>query len=480
MPYAPTPEQSTVIEAISRNQPSSVEAVAGSGKTSTIIAGANNAPASRRLLCLAFNKSIATTLSSRLTNPSHVAMTLNGLGHRAWGRHLKKKLNLLEYKVSDIIAGLIPNDRALWPDVRALVEAAKNNALLPRKFPGRSLLPDTDDSWQLLCDNLDLPPEAIPIARAALSGSVASALSGDIDFSDQLYMSWCFNARFNPPFEPFEQVLVDEAQDLNLLQHAILSTFRTPLIAVGDPFQAIYYFRGATADSMSKLSQQFSLSLLPMTVCFRCPTSVISYAQQWVPHIQPAEGAAEGSVTDLPSITIDHLRQQPPNTAILCRYNAPLLKLAFRLIRERISCRMEGRDIGRQLTNLIKKVAASDHLTIQNFLARLEQWRANELARISEFDERKRERLMDRYESILSCIDAQQTVAELITSVEQLFARTSAQLTLSSIHKAKGLEWPNVIWLRHNPREWSDEEVNIHYVACTRAQSTLTNVWELP
>jgi DNA helicase II / ATP-dependent DNA helicase PcrA len=54
---------------------------------------------------------------------------------------------------------------------------------------------------------------------------------------------------------------------------------------------------------------------------------------------------------------------------------------------------------------------------------------------------------------------------------------------LSSIHKAKGQEWPCVYWLRTPPRsqqqEWQQQqELNLKYVAATRAMRELVLVQE--
>ena len=71
-----------------------VSAVAGSGKTFTIIKALESIPTNKRVIFLAFNKSIATELKTRVPNYVHV-YTLHGFGLNMIKKHLKVgKLNI--------------------------------------------------------------------------------------------------------------------------------------------------------------------------------------------------------------------------------------------------------------------------------------------------------------------------------------------------------------------------------------------------
>jgi DNA helicase-2/ATP-dependent DNA helicase PcrA len=95
------------------------------------------------------------------------------------------------------------------------------------------------------------------------------AMKGDCDFNDQVLMPTIFHGAF--PRYPL--ILGDEAQDLSALNHATLRKLvgKRRLIAVGDPCQAIYGFRGAHEESMSLLREEFDMRELPLTISFRCP-----------------------------------------------------------------------------------------------------------------------------------------------------------------------------------------------------------------
>ena len=75
------------------------------------------------------------------------------------------------------------------------------------------------------------------------------------------------------------------------------------------------------------------------------------------------------------------------------------------------------------------------------------------------------------------------TVFDLQKSIEQLFSdNDQGKLTLSTVHKSKGLEYPRVFILDAHelmPCPWAtrpgdaQQERNLQYVACTRAQREL-------
>ncbi|MHA2303724.1 MAG: UvrD-helicase domain-containing protein, partial [Candidatus Thorarchaeota archaeon] len=90
--------------------------------------------------------------------------------------------------------------------------------------------------------------------------------------------SVCWNATF----DKYENVIVDEAQDLSVMQHRIVEKsvkHGGRIIAAGDIHQAIYGWRAAASDSIPQLIEKFHLEELDLTVSFRCGTRIIEEAQ---------------------------------------------------------------------------------------------------------------------------------------------------------------------------------------------------------
>jgi superfamily I DNA/RNA helicase len=103
---------------------------------------------------------------------------------------------------------------------------------------------------------------------------------------------------FAAPFPSYKLVMVDEAQDLSLIQHVMLNKLcrASRLIAVGDPCQSIYGFRGAHQDSMDHLKKTFDMETLYLTTSFRCPVAVTQLAQRRAPDMNAPSWAQAGSV----------------------------------------------------------------------------------------------------------------------------------------------------------------------------------------
>ena len=85
--------------------------------------------------------------------------------------------------------------------------------------------------------------------------------------------------------------------------------------------------------------------------------------------------------------------------------------------------------------------------------------------------------MQDKYDCIVCFKEDQETVAGVIARVEEIFtdSRDNQCIKLSSVHKAKGLEASRVFVLAFTLRDTSPEEMNIQYVAITRAKDVL--VW---
>lgn len=178
--------------------------------------------------------------------------------------------------------------------------------------------------------------------------------------------------------------------------------------------------------------------------------------------------------------------------AVLCRNTAPLVDLAYQLIRRGIACHVEGREIGNGLIKLATRWARIK--TTDALRRRLEAWLEDQVARMkAKGREVEAGNLDDRVQTIFVLMEGCETVEQLKTKISRLFEDTPdgerpKNLTLSTIHKAKGREWERVYWLGRNilqPSRWARrewelvQEDNLCYVAATRAKFELVEV-DLP
>ena len=159
---------------------------------------------------------------------------------------------------------------------------------------------------------------------------------------------------FGGVYPKYPMVMIDESQDLSPLNHRTLELMVADrLIAVGDPRQAIYSFRGAHTKSMQEMKSRFNMQELTLSTSFRCPRAVVRKAQSHAPHMRWPEWAEEGRVERLEEWSA----QTPPDgSAVICRNNAPLFKAAMFFIRHNRGIKIIGNDIGAGLVKLLKKM----------------------------------------------------------------------------------------------------------------------------
>jgi hypothetical protein len=326
-----------------------------------------------------------------------------------------------------------------------------------------------------------------------LMQSISEARSGKISFDDQIYCSIMLGGKF----PQFPVVVVDEDQDLSPLQHKMLGACAAGrIVAVGDRQQAIYAFRGASGDSVERikgLREDASWTELPLMTTFRCPRAVVERQQRHVPGYRAAGSAPEGKVLDLEGwngrTLLGELSTPTSTIAVLCRNNAPLFSLAFKLLREGIGVSMLGRDIGKNLEVLAKKIAKEDGLSAEETAKGIEAWREREssLADVAGHPERA-SGAKDRADCLLAVLQGSEcrTAGELRKALAKLFSAEGGQVTLGSIHRAKGQEWDVVVHLDQwripaaakRAKARGDEcqerqEWNLRYVAETRTKETL-------
>lgn len=190
--------------------------------------------------------------------------------------------------------------------------------------------------------------------------------------------------------------------------------------------------------------------------------------------------APEGEVRELPSYTPALF---VPPCIILCRNTAPLVGFAYALLQRDVPCTILGRDIGTQLTTLVKKMRAQ---TLAELREKLYAWRMREVERLNS-EGRSPERVEDQFSCLIFFISGldedSRTIPDLIAKIELMFSEEAGpnKVTLSTIHKAKGLEYPTVFILdrhlcpsRYARLPWQKEqEKNLMFVAVTRSMDRL-------
>jgi DNA helicase-2/ATP-dependent DNA helicase PcrA len=282
----------------------------------------------------------------------------------------------------------------------------------------------------------------------------------------------------NLPVWKHDRVFVDETQDLNACQiKLVLGAVKEDgrVCAVGDPHQAIYRFRGADENAFGRVVECLDAKVMPLSVTYRCARSIVAVAQQIVPELEAAPGAIDGVVRDA---WLDECRRDAaPGDFILSRTNAPLIGLCLGFLREGRKANIAGRDIGATLAAFVKKSGAANVEALRRYV---DTWRDAECKRLAE-KQRDTQAVDDKADCLLALSDGAASVPEVVARIEALFSDgdNGARITLSTTHKAKGLERDRVWMLAATYRRRPGvEEDNLYYVAATRAKRELVMVYE--
>lgn len=503
-----------------------VNAVAGSGKTTVLVAacellvGHARKPRGRRpikgcqIMAVAFNKAIERVLDERL--PSGVwPSTLHSHGNSAIRYHrdgVKHELDGNKYKnmvksarawcadgelfgrklPDDTVEMMRGNPRTFpYTEICKLIDLARAN-LVDCELPQGDFIGELDEiaaehglDWEAEYDCV----VANIVQRAMQAGKANTDV---IDYGDQVWMPVVLRLR---PWQ-YEYIMVDECQDLSAcaLQLVKMSIRRGGRVMfVGDPKQAIYGFAGADTRSFEKIVEFCGGRELLLSVCYRCPTSVIDLAKEYCPEIQARPGAPVGTVEDI--------KQEKATEAmgrgdlVLCRRTAPLVRLLFTLIAAGKPAAVKGRSIGEAFARDAKKVDAASRKTRQPFAAQLVVWEDEQRRKLAEREpdsDRRAEALeilIDRTECIriIWASAAKPSIGAFEDACEDLFSDRDASTQLSTIHRAKGLEAPRVYILDPDPlldggrartAEQAKQELHLAYVAVTRSMGYLGLVQE--
>ena len=507
-PITPSKHQQAVIKwACEGRQHAVIEAVAGSGKSTLLEMLIPHLRGS--VMAVSFGSEIARALGQRFKDAGHpttrvVARTCNSVGFGAvrfaFGfdrvemakSKYREIVNAMqrEIRTSDKLCG----NRLDEADVMAIAEAGfpyiETLKLIDHARTSLSNL--TSESLFEICVAQSITIE--PAVEAICYRMVREALAmgkdqvHGIDFIDQLWLPVVLDLK---P-KRYSWILVDECQDLSPLQYELVKRCLAPggrMIWVGDRKQAIYAFAGADAHSFQRIIDDMQPTLLPLSVCYRCAKSIVAVAQPMCSQIEADPNAPEGIVR---SIDGDELYGQvKPGAMLLCRVNAPLLGICYRLLGNGVAASVRGRDIGAGLTVAIDAVMVHA-IDFGDFKEAINTWEEDAADRINarggreEVIHSRLESLHDKAEClrIMYASSKPKSPDELKASITSLFDNGDPSVVLSSIHKAKGLEEHTVFIIEPDRLRkpfaknavQMEQEGNLFYVAVTRAKRELVFV----
>ncbi len=480
-----------------------VEAVAGSGKSTSLVEAAKLLPPTAKALFAAFNNHIAKELGEKLlaAGSPMECRTVHSLGKSILDRTFKTQ-KIEGYKYSNLCRDYLQTrnivDRRIAQQMAKLVDAVRLTLTQPTETNLISIINHygmddveiADYGWLEMV-------EGIPAILE--DGKQMYLKAGIIDFTDMLYLPIALDL----PCPKYDVLMLDECQDFNAAQLALImkccaSSGR--MIYVGDRKQAIQGFAFADTNSVNNIIARTGAQVKPLSICYRCASNVVAMAQQIVPTIEASPTAIDGEVEVLNSEKFSTLVQ--PGDMVLCRTTAPLVEKCLLLLRAGIKAVVRGKDIGKSFIDMLGKLRkrrgfALDTLGDLVDVYRYEQ--VNILMNVPD-SEMKIAALEDKVDTFIALYEAYLnksgvlggTIAQFEEYIQSFFSDDEGNGTkpvmFSTVHKSKGLEAQRVFILRPDlfphpaaKKDWQiAQEYNIEYVALTRAKEHLYFVGGLP
>lgn len=453
-----------------------VNARAGAGKTSVILESLKALEYKGNVLLCAFSKEIERELTARAPGWATVK-TIHSLGLQAITDHFgqvtidKNKTLKCAYKVLEGTRYAKRAGKFAW-SIKSLVELCKEKLVRSEAEIRSMALGQGLVSRDMALEDL--------VSLAVKCIKLCAADTKTIDYSDMIY----FPAKFDLQPPPYDYVFVDENQDLSPGQVDLVKKLnRGRITGIGDPRQTIYGWRSASQTMMDDLARDLPAKVLPLSVTYRCPTSVVNFIRPWVPDLEARPGAPAGSVQKVSKARLMGSHGPKPGDFVLSRYNAPLTGVALHLMKRQIPAVVTGKAYGRSLAKLVEESKAYSTIELDRYLVQTLDAENQRLRSVRGADRHdlsdQVSKLADQVEAVRTIAKDFQHAADVQNTIEAMFSEdenlwSKSNVVCSSVHASKGREADNV-WLIRSTFEPDGvtEEQNIWYVAVTRTKTNL-------
>ncbi len=295
--YLPTEEQMTAIDAVMTGENVVIPALAGSGKTSTLVSLAKRMAKEqpdKKLVYLAFNRSAANDAERRFRGiPNVQVMTLDSVGRRWMSQRKNGKSFIDRIGSEDVKAGKELTAKNLAKEFKLNTEVVQGREVSGDQIASLAINAvekfeiSGDDSigLQHFVDDKDqqipadqLPSNVFDIANRLWNDKTSEDGEFLISYNTLTKMWQSSNPDFassgTGPDGAKDLVLFDESQDLNPVWNKAASAMSIQRVYVGDPNQAIYGFRGAV-NELDSISEKEPY-VLPLTEVFRFGPEIAS------------------------------------------------------------------------------------------------------------------------------------------------------------------------------------------------------------
>ncbi len=480
-----TKEQKDIINA--KEKSFKINAVAGSGKTTTLLEYAKKHK-DLRILYLAYNKSLQTSILKKLAKENIKNMqvsTIHSLAYNKIGAYRYKLTSDLKTQTMENIIRefetkihqhnlefLSPSYLALLKD---LVNFYCNSSLINLDI---NLLKQYKKSSDLGVKILDLVNKHSSSLLAHLKYILSAMKNGKIEATHDFYLKMFFLSKRLSCNLGYDLILVDEAQDISDVMIALVEAQSCHRIYVGDNFQQIYSFRYAT-NALDKIN----LPSYTLSKSFRFSNDYAKILEKKLNALYKGKKLKiYGTKEDTKVNKID----KSETYTIISRTGFGLVQELVHHINKDIKIYFEG---GYNSYSFMNQTVYSIFNLKEKKYDKITVDEIKNFESIYELESFAKESKNQDYLNIIKFINKYgDNIFEINKKIKEKLVedKSLANIIFTTTHKAKGLEYNQVFMTKdfiekkeiNNPdTKMSDtkinEELNIYYVAATRARKAI-------
>lgn len=485
-----TQEQLDIINA--KEHSFKINAVAGSGKTTTLLEYAKN-NTNLKILYLAYNKSLQISIQEKLKQYNLSHMKISTIHALAFNKTQAFQYNLCnDLKIQVIENSLCEYERVVnqrinyfpIPEYIALIKDLVNF------YCNSSLIALDDTLLEKYKTQTDLGANTTKLLEkdplrvlAHLKHMLSSMKNKKIDATHDFYLKMFYLNKKLCTNLDYDLILVDEAQDISDVMIGIVEAQKCRRIYIGDSFQQIYSFRYAT-NALAKIDlPQYNLSK-----SFRFGNNYAKSLQDSLNKLYSLStnrllkisGIEAQTKTGKDSINFDK------QYCVIARSTFGLIQEIVHLIHDDKKIYFEG---GYSSYSFMNQTVYSIFYLKEKKFDKISMGEIKEFESIYELEQFSKETRNQDYLNVIKFINAygdnifeiNKKIKEKLTTIKE-----EADIIFTTTHKSKGLEYDQVIMAndfitkkeitnQKNKMSFTQtiEELNIYYVAATRAKKAI-------
>lgn len=484
-----TKEQEEIIN--SQELSFKINAVAGSGKTTTLLEYAKR-NSNLKILYLAYNKSLQISLQEKLKDYNLSYMHISTIHSLAYNRIEAYNYNLAHDLKNQIIENLLikheltVNQKTYYPIpeyialMKDLVNFYCNSSLIALDS---KLLESYKKQSDLGAKILELLNKNEKRVIEHLKTILSAMKNKIIDATHDFYLKMFYLNKKISTNLPYDLILVDEAQDISDVMIGIVENQSCRRIYVGDSFQQIYTFRFAT-NALNKIN----LPSYDLTKSFRFGDNFAKVLQNNLNSLYEINSSKLLKISGLEKTTLigkNHIDFSKP-FCVIARSTFGLIQQLVYFIHDKKKIYFEGGYNSYSFMNqtvysiFYLKQKKNDKITIDEI---------KDFETINELEQFAKDTKNQDYLNIIKFINTYgDNIFEINKKIKEFLVsdKKDADIIFTTTHKSKGLEYEQVVMAddfiskkeivntkNRLSYQKANEELNIYYVAATRAKNVI-------